>query len=64
MTVSRFGVVKVQDKPGEPCQKVMKWSKKQREQNETEQQQMMGHVKGTLESTEKNSWPKMEQFEQ
>lgn len=64
MAVSRFGAVKVQDKPGESCQKVTKCSKKQREQNETEQQQMMGHVKGTLESTEKASWPKLEQFEQ
>ena len=59
MDVSRTGPVKVQDKLGEPCQKVMKYSKRQKEWMK-QQQQMLGACQGTLESTEKANWPKLE----
>lgn len=64
MAVSRAGAEKEQGKPGESCQKVIKFSKKQREQNTTEQQQTMGHVKGTWEPMGRANWPELAQFEQ
>lgn len=64
MAVSRTGAGKGQGKPGECCQMVMKFLRKQREQNTTEQQQTMGHVQGTWEPTGRAYWTELAQFEQ